>query len=58
MLIADVKIKLKRIKRAKQTLRYDVDNIGLEFAAEVRTGSTDFNWQTENRKNYGTISVT
>ena len=29
LLIADVKIKLKRIKRAKQTLRYDVENIGL-----------------------------
>ena len=29
-------IKLKRIKRAKQTLRYDVENIGLEFAVEVK----------------------
>ena len=36
LLIADVKIKLKRIKRAKQTLRYDVENIGLEFAVEVK----------------------
>ena len=36
MLIADVKIKLKRIKRAKQTLRYDVENIGLDFAVEVQ----------------------
>ena len=36
LLIADVKIKLKRIKPAKQTLRYDVENIGLEFAVEVK----------------------
>ncbi len=36
LLIADVKIKSKRIKRAKQTLRYDVGNIGLEFAVEVK----------------------
>ena len=36
LLIADVKIKLKRIKRTKQTLRYDVENIGLEFAVEVK----------------------
>ena len=35
LLIADVKIKLMRIKRAKQTLRYDVENIGLEFAVEA-----------------------
>ena len=35
MLIEDVKIKLKRIKRAKQTPKYDVENIGLEFAVEV-----------------------
>ena len=34
LLIADVKI--KRIKRAKQTLRYDMENIGLEFAVEVK----------------------
>ena len=34
--IADVKIKLKRIKRAKQTPKYDVDNIGLEFAVEMK----------------------
>ena len=37
LLIADVKIKLKQIKRAKQILRYDVENIGLEFAVEVKT---------------------
>ena len=36
LLIADVKIKLKRIKRAKQTLIYDVGNIGLKFAVEVK----------------------
>ena len=36
LLIADVKIKLKRIKGTKQTLRYDVENIGLEFAVEVK----------------------
>ena len=36
LLIADVKIKLKRIKRAKQTPKYDVENIGLEFAVEVK----------------------
>ena len=36
LLIADVKIKLKRIKRAKQTPTYDVENIGLEFAVEVK----------------------
>ena len=37
MLIADVKIKfLMRIKRAKQTLRYDVENIALEFAIEAK----------------------
>ena len=29
LLIADIKIKLKRIKRAKQTPKYDVENIGL-----------------------------
>ena len=33
---ADVKIKLKRIKRAKQTPKYDLENIGLEFAVEVK----------------------
>ena len=36
LLIADVTIKLKRIKRAKQTPTYDVENIGLEFAIEVK----------------------
>ena len=36
LLIADVKIKLMRIKRAKQTPIYDVENIGLEFAVEVK----------------------
>ena len=36
LLIADVRIKLKRIKRAKQTPKYDVENIGLEFAVEVK----------------------
>ena len=36
LLIADVKIKLKRITRAKQTLIYDVENIGLEFAVEAK----------------------
>ena len=36
LLIADVKIKLKRIQRAKQTPKYDVENIGLEFAVEVK----------------------
>ena len=36
LLIADVKIKLKRIKQAKQTLRYDVEIIVLEFAVEVK----------------------
>ena len=36
MLIADVKIKLKRIKRAKEAPKYDVENIGLEFAVEVK----------------------
>ena len=35
LLVADVKVKLKRIKEAKQTLRYDVENIVLEFAVEV-----------------------
>ena len=36
LLIADVKIKLKRIKRGKQTPKYDVENIGLEFAVDVK----------------------
>ena len=36
LLIAGVKIKLKRIKRAKQTPRYDVENSGLVFAVEVK----------------------
>ena len=36
LLIADVKIKLKRIIRAKQTPKYDVENIGLEFAVELK----------------------
>ena len=36
LLIADVKIKLRRINRAKQTLSYDVENIGLEFPVEVK----------------------
>ena len=36
LLIADVKTKLKRIKGANQTLIYDVDNIGLEFAVDVK----------------------
>ena len=35
LLIADVKIKQKRIKRAKQTPIYDTENIGLEFDVEV-----------------------
>ena len=35
LLIADVKIKLKRIKRAQQTPIYDTENIGLEFVVEV-----------------------
>ena len=36
LLIAYVKIKLKRIKRAKQTPKCDVENIGLEFAVEAK----------------------
>ena len=36
LLIAGVKIKLKRIKRDKQTPIYDVENIGLVFAVEVK----------------------
>ena len=36
LLIADVKIKQKRIKRAKQTPKYNVENFGLEFAVEVK----------------------
>ena len=36
LLIADVKIKLNRIKRAEQTPKYDVENIGLAFAVEVK----------------------
>ena len=36
LLIADVKIKIKRTKRAKKTSRYDMENIGLEFAVEVK----------------------
>ena len=36
LLIADVKIKLKRTKRAKQIPTYDVENIGLAFAEEVK----------------------
>ena len=36
LLIADVKIKLKRIKRVKQTPKYDVENIGLEFAVAMK----------------------
>ena len=36
LLIADIKIKLKRIKRAKQTPKYYVENIGLEFAVKVK----------------------
>ena len=36
LLIVDVKIKLKRIKRAKQTPKYDVENIGLEFSVEAK----------------------
>ena len=36
MLIADAKIKQKRIKRAKQTPKYNVENFGLEFAVEVK----------------------
>ena len=36
LLIADVEMRWTGIKRAKQTLRYDVENIGLEFAVEVK----------------------
>ena len=36
LLIADIKIKLKRIKRVKHSPKYDVENIGLEFAVEVK----------------------
>ena len=35
-MIADVKIKLKRIKRAKPTPKYDEENIGLEFAVKLK----------------------
>ena len=36
LLIADVKIKLKRMKRAKQTPTYDVENIGVELAVDMK----------------------
>ena len=36
LLIAHVKNKLKRIKPAKQTPTYDLENIGLEFAVAVK----------------------
>ena len=36
LLIADVKIKLKRIKRTKQPTKYDVENIGDEYTVEVK----------------------
>ena len=36
LLLADVKIKLKQIKRANQTPKYYVENIGLEFAVQVK----------------------
>ena len=36
LLIAEVKIKLKLIKRAKHTPTYDVENIGLEFAVQLK----------------------
>ena len=42
LLIADVKIKLKRIKRVKQTPKDDVENIGLEFAVEVKNRFNGF----------------
>ena len=36
LLIADVKIKFKRIKRSKPTPKYDVENIDMEYAVEVK----------------------
>ena len=50
LLIADVKIKLKRITRAKQTPTYDVENIGLEFAVEVKNR---FNGTSTGRQRTG-----
>ena len=41
LLIADVNIKVKRIKRAKRTPKYDVENIGLECAVEVKNRFID-----------------
>ena len=36
LLIADVKIKLKRIKRTKLPLKYDVENISDDYTVEVK----------------------
>ena len=35
-LIADIKIKLKRIQRSKQTPVYDVEKIGLDYGVEIK----------------------
>ena len=36
LLIADIKIKLKRIQRSKQTPIYDVEKIGLDYGVEIK----------------------
>ena len=35
LLIADIKIKLKRIQRSKKTPIYDVEKIGLDYGVEI-----------------------
>ena len=36
LLIADIKVKLKRIKRSMQTQIYDVEKIGLDYSVEIK----------------------
>ena len=41
MLIADIKIKLKRIQRSKQSPIYDVEKIGIDYDVEIQNRFND-----------------
>ena len=47
LLIADIKVKLKRIKRSMQTQIYDVEKIGLDYSVEIKNRFNAL--QTEDR---------
>ena len=47
LLIADIKVKLKRIKRSMQTQIYDVEKIGLDYSVKIKNRFNAL--QTEDR---------